>query len=802
MFFPHTRGPRAARALIVAACLALPALQPALAGTYCVGNTVELLQALQSAASDPADDTIRVEQGTYLIDGSVQFLQDGGLRLLGGYSAGCFLRLGYASSTVLTGPAPAGGALRSVVLQLGMDAGDNRVERLTFRNFARVLLSDSGAAGALTVNQNRFEDNDTGLVLSIRATDLRVENNHLRRNRNLCCGGDFLNRGLLIVRGTPAQAITLDVRFNTITGSAFGMDIRGAGPYSAPPRLQNNIVWGNSAFDLALDAVDVVATNNIWDSQDLDNGAGFTTLTLHIGSDPLLQPDGSLQVPDSPAINSGTSFVLGGLTATDVAGNPRKVGSAPDRGAFESSLNDITDLVVTTTANSGAGSLRQAIVDANNTLNGATISFDIPGGCPQVIAPTSELPALVRPTIVDGWSQPGSERNNSETSYDAVHCIGLVGGGARQDGLRLQTQAASDEMTVQGLAFYGFARYGIHATGPGNAYIAGNTFGTGLPIAIANKDFGSTAIRVDDTRYSLIGGYSNEERNVIGRAQLFGIHLAGSDDVSIVGNFIGVGTDGSSDIGYPIGPGTGVFLEGGSENRVEYNRIGWGSAGVFVSGDGSGHSIRANHIGITPEGDDIGNSTRGVQISGGTQMHVVDNAIANNGSHGVLVTSSVGVVRMELNRIHDNSGLGIDVHPFGVSPEDTDTGATGPNRGQNAPELLLAEGSATTGTVEGELRSSNGSYKIMVYASDACDPSGFGEGQYVISGGKQVTISNGTAIEDGVAAFSIDVQPWGGLGSMLGKAITATATYEGGTSEFSQCIVFQAGSGVFKNGFE
>lgn len=68
--------------------------------------------------------------------------------------------------------------------------------------------------------------------------------------------------------------------------------------------------------------------------------------------------------------------------------------------------------VVTNTNDSGAGSLRQAILDANaNTTTSAAphqITFNIPGSGVQTIAPTTALPQMIQPTVIDGTTQPGS----------------------------------------------------------------------------------------------------------------------------------------------------------------------------------------------------------------------------------------------------------------------------------------------------------------------------------------------------------------------------------------------------------
>jgi hypothetical protein len=64
--------------------------------------------------------------------------------------------------------------------------------------------------------------------------------------------------------------------------------------------------------------------------------------------------------------------------------------------------------VVNTTADSGPGSLRQAILDANSLTAGATtIDFAIPGTGIQTIEPITPLPSITASVLIDGTTQPG-----------------------------------------------------------------------------------------------------------------------------------------------------------------------------------------------------------------------------------------------------------------------------------------------------------------------------------------------------------------------------------------------------------
>src|SRR5688500_8070430 len=76
---------------------------------------------------------------------------------------------------------------------------------------------------------------------------------------------------------------------------------------------------------------------------------------------------------------------------------------------------------VTSTSDSGGGSLRQAIVDANSSPGTNRIAFDLPGQGPHTIQLTSDLPYLNGPVVIDGRTQPGfSDKPVVEVSGSAL----------------------------------------------------------------------------------------------------------------------------------------------------------------------------------------------------------------------------------------------------------------------------------------------------------------------------------------------------------------------------------------------
>ena len=84
----------------------------------------------------------------------------------------------------------------------------------------------------------------------------------------------------------------------------------------------------------------------------------------------------------------------------------------------------LSTFVVSSTADSGPGSFRQAILDSNAATGGTSaIDFAITGTGVQTIAPLSPLPAITGRVVIDGTSQMG---------YAGTPLIELGGAGRRR----------------------------------------------------------------------------------------------------------------------------------------------------------------------------------------------------------------------------------------------------------------------------------------------------------------------------------------------------------------------------------
>ena len=78
-------------------------------------------------------------------------------------------------------------------------------------------------------------------------------------------------------------------------------------------------------------------------------------------------------------------------------------------------------ILVSNTADSGNGSLRQAILSANSTAGVAdVINFNISGVGPHTITPLSPLPTITEPVVIDGYSQSGANPNTQTNGDNAV----------------------------------------------------------------------------------------------------------------------------------------------------------------------------------------------------------------------------------------------------------------------------------------------------------------------------------------------------------------------------------------------
>ena len=178
---------------------------------------------------------------------------------------------------------------------------------------------------------------------------------------------------------------------------------------------------------------------------------------------------------------------------------------------------------VTNTNDSGAGSLRQAILNANAAPGADTIRFAIPGGGVKTVSSTSELPAETDAVVIDGYTQPGSSPNTKDVgSSDAVPLVELSGASAPANSAGLRIDASGS--AVRGLVINRWDNMGVRVEGASNT-VSGNFIGTDASGTLdrGNVGFGGVLVNGDS---DTIGGTSPAACNVISGNDGEGINIS------------------------------------------------------------------------------------------------------------------------------------------------------------------------------------------------------------------------------------------------------------------------------------
>jgi len=501
-------------------------------------------------------------------------------------------------------------------------------------------------------------------------------------------------------------------------------------------------------------------------------------------------------------------------------------------------------LTVTSTADSGAGSLRQAILDANANAGADVIVFAIPGTGVQTISPASAMPEITDPVTIDGTTQSG---------YAGAPLIELDGAGAGQGVAGLDISAGGT--TLRGLAIGRFSLYGIRLSGGGANVVEACYIGVD-PTGTLDRGDGLAGITITGgSSGNRVGGTTAAQRNVLAGSAV-GVIVEGTGKSNVIeGNYIGTDASGTFSISSSLGisvdsadvtiggsdPGAGNLVSGhsgdgihfgGNNGRVEGNRIGTdgsgtvalpntanglsiaGGSGVRVTGNvisgngggginltGSNCAVTNNFIGTDASGHfPLGNGGPGIAIERdsndntiGDADPAVANVIAFNGGDGVILSTSPSSPPGRGNTIHRNAiyanrGLGIDLVGLdfapGPAPNDPLDADDGPNGMQNYPLITAVTYGAGTTTVSGLLGSApNATFDLDFYGNAACAfrPHDYLQGESYM--GSTTVVTDG----DGAAAFTVELP----TAALPGTPVSATATgADGSTSEFSQRIVF------------
>lgn len=479
--------------------------------------------------------------------------------------------------------------------------------------------------------------------------------------------------------------------------------------------------------------------------------------------------------------------------------------------------------VVTTTADTGPGSLRAALYHAASHP-GTTITFNIPVTDPGhfagvfTIRPTGHLPPLVSDgTRVDGSTQPGYAGNPrifidgadilSESGDPpglmiyAADCVvrglaftrsrwvgvailhpdatgnqicscwsGVAPGGSTAHGHAKQgvqiSEGASDNLIGPDNVLSGNTEYGVWisgATTTGNT-VSGSRIGTTADGSAALANGLGGVIVTGGASFSRIG-----PDNVISGNQNTGVWIAGADVVnnSVTSNLIGTDATGTAAVPNSF---AGIHLLAGAsdnvvtDNVVSGNGAGFGYGIVLTDPGSEDNSLSGNLIGALRGGGALGNRFAGIGVWNGAKDNVITgNLIAHNDSIGIAMYDAATTGHtFRANSIHSHAFAGIAIGPA--------------NHAQPAPVLVTATAGAAgltlSGTIDGPPSSA---HRIEFFSSPA---PGDGSGRVFL--GAMEGVATGVS---GTTVFSTTLP----AAPAAGRVITATSTHtaSGDTSVFS-----------------
>jgi hypothetical protein len=302
--------------------------------------------------------------------------------------------------------------------------------------------------------------------------------------------------------------------------------------------------------------------------------------------------------------------------------------------------------VVTTSLDSGPGSFRQAILDANGNPGPDDIDFNIPGPGVHTIQPLTALPFVTEPVTVDGSLPGGSPGIELDGSLSAPGP--MVNG--ETPGLTLSNHLGS---TVRGLIVNEFSHGGILVLAGGSHVIAGNYLGTDATgtIAAGNGSGGGgfiwSGVVVTNSSDNRIGGLPDgpdpADRNVLSGNAFGGIEVLGfvsadplfspgpADNNVIAGNHVGTDVTGTNNLGNVH---YGIYMEASNNNDVASNLAAHNNRNIAVA-FGLENIVRDNVV------EDAGN--QGIILAFNSDENVVsDNIVLDSAREGIEIFGTFG----------------------------------------------------------------------------------------------------------------------------------------------------------------
>lgn len=339
---------------------------------------------------------------------------------------------------------------------------------------------------------------------------------------------------------------------------------------------------------------------------------------------------------------------------------------------------------VTNTNDSGAGSLRQAITDANSNANASDmdiIDFAIPGSDVHTITLDTPLPAITEKVTIDGYTQTGASENTtvSPNPIDSVIKIEVSGASYTPPGNANTAEASgivvtADDSVVKGLSIYGFsALTNGSPTQNGNIVVAGGVSGAGIYGNYVGVKADGRTIGEGDNWISLgdagtgtlLGSANPADRNIFYAKSAYNqsgaVMLSGSDGF-MYGNYVQMARDGVTDFSPEAADANG--LTGPFTIAVNIIQNGGYTIGGPASGEKNLISGGTMLIGLNGDNNTIQSNLLGTDYSGAVRSSITNGlGVGATTGNGNLVG---GVNSGEGNVIAGVKGIGVGAWSFTV----------------------------------------------------------------------------------------------------------------------------------------
>jgi hypothetical protein len=566
-------------------------------------------------------------------------------------------------------------------------------------------------------------------------------------------------------------------------------------------------------------------------------------VTDHVGGENPALSDAGNGATTLAALTTATTTAQS-ITTVAVATNATNVAGLDFGFNFDTIVN---------TADTGQGSLRQFVVNANALTGEAALAqaglaagfetsvFMIPNG---VANPGQNVGYANQLTV--GGANGGAARITLASALPAITGANTIldgriqtlnvratAGGAETNPLTLGT-GGTVGTSGTALGLFGRPEVVINAAGTQVSGTAAPVYVAGVAVENGGVIVSGNGSLVQDC---LVGTNADGTVTTVYSAN-YGITIGAGTGITISHNFVRVNDSGirgdatganaviqynevDSITGAPGGGQTNTFdgiliINSAASITVRYNLaknqrgggLEFGFGAGAVTGTVTENTITSNGYNSAgvPSAEPI--NVAFYSLAAGTAMTFSNNVVTASGGPGVVVETATGITITQ-NSIFANTGLGIDLDPRGVDPNayapaqgvslnDAGDADAGPNNLQNFPVIQSALIGGGNLTVTGWARPGS----LIEFFVAAVDPTGFGEGQtYAFSAtegsgsdGDATSSSYGPGAVNGVVQGTDTTNRFAFTvptpgGVSAGVRLTATARVAGSTSEFSAALV-------------